>query len=85
MFDGQGLVHGVTPVEAGEDAVYRYSVVYYSLRMMWQCLTTWEEVERARVLKTKREQKRALAGSEDEEPDDGETSVKMDERGEGGW
>lgn len=59
MFDGQGLIHGVTPVLPGADAVYRYSIVYYSLRMMWKCLTTSEEVEMARVIRTDREQRRA--------------------------
>ena len=51
MFDGQKIVHGVTPMrprpEAGSEA-YRYSIVFYSLRGMWKCLTLTEELAQAR-------------------------------------
>lgn len=63
MFDGQGLLHGVTPVLVGAEAVYRYSVVYYSLQMMWHCKTTAEEAADARALRTEREDRRAGFGT----------------------
>jgi hypothetical protein len=93
MFDGQDLIHGVTPV-VNEGGAYRYSVVYYSLRMMWKCLTTMEEVDQASVKKWRREKLRARAGraggvvvvGEEEEPDDdGMDDGRADERGEGLW
>ena len=48
MFDGQKILHGVTPMKkAGEDS-YRYSIVFYSLKGMWKCLTLDEELANAR-------------------------------------
>lgn len=59
LFDGQGLLHGVTPFKkAGPDS-YRYSIVYYSMRQMWNCLSPKDEMNRIRKLKTEREFKRA--------------------------
>jgi hypothetical protein len=50
MFDGQKLLHGVSPMaENGEDA-YRFSIVYYSLKGMWKCLTLTEELLRSKKL-----------------------------------
>lgn len=59
LFDGQGLLHGVTPIEKGNAQAYRYSAVYYSLRGMQHCLSAAEEVARVREKKTAREKKRA--------------------------
>lgn len=59
MFDGQGLLHGVTPFQLLNPKGYRYSIVYYSLRQMWNCLPPEEELKRIRKLKTARELKRA--------------------------
>lgn len=59
MFDGQGLLHGVTPFKLTKPGGYRYSIVYYSLRQMWNCLPPNAEVNRIRKLKTEREFKRA--------------------------
>lgn len=59
MFDGQGLLHGVTPFTKFNDQAYRYTVVYYSLRQMWNCLSPTEELTRIRRLKTEREWRRA--------------------------
>jgi hypothetical protein len=58
IFDGQGLLHGVTPVSYQSDDAYRYSVVYYSLKQMWKCLGTAGEIDRIRKVKTDRERKR---------------------------
>ena len=59
MFDGQSILHGVTPIKKHNPNSYRYSIVYYSLRQMWKCLTIDEEVIRIRQRKTKRELLRA--------------------------
>lgn len=59
MFDGQGLLHGVTPFKKTDPNGYRYSIVYYSLRQMWNCLSPTEELMRIQKLKTQREYKRA--------------------------
>ena len=56
-FDGQGLLHGVTPIVCPPDS-YRYSVVFYSLKMMWACLPPQQELERIRRVKTDRERRR---------------------------
>lgn len=59
MFDGQGLLHGVTPFKLLNPKGYRYSIVYYSLRQMWNCLPPGAELKRIRKIKTDRELKRA--------------------------
>ena len=58
MFDGQGIMHGVTPIKYDSPLSYRYSIVYYSLKNIWQCLEIDEEVARIRNVKTKREKMR---------------------------
>lgn len=58
MFDGQGLLHGVTPFTLGPGG-YRYSVVYYTLKGMWQCETTDKEVARVQEAMWRRARKRA--------------------------
>ena len=57
MFDGQQIVHGVTPMQTVGDG-YRYSLVFYALRQMWKCLTVDEEIARIRTLKMQPELKR---------------------------
>jgi len=59
MFDGQSLLHGVTPIGRHSDDAYRFSVVFYSLKKMWQCLPITEEVVRLRRTRTERERNRA--------------------------
>lgn len=59
LFDGQEILHGVTPFKLGSEDGYRYTAVYYSLRRMWDCLTVTDEIARIRGVKTKREKKRA--------------------------
>jgi hypothetical protein len=65
MFDGQGLLHGVTPMRRTQSGVlgkgragHRYTIVYYGLQGMWQCLEPAEEAQRAAVLRTAREARR---------------------------
>lgn len=47
MFDGQSIMHGVTPFIKIAPEAYRYTVVYYSLQRMWKCLPPAEEIKRA--------------------------------------
>lgn len=49
MFDGQKILHGVTPMHETAPDAYRYSIVYYSLKGMWKCLTMTEELAHARA------------------------------------
>lgn len=58
MFDGQGILHGVTPIKMQSPMSYRFSFVYYSLKRMWQCLEVNEELLRIREKRTERERVR---------------------------
>lgn len=59
MFDGQKILHGVTPIHQRHAESYRYTVVYYSLKGMWKCEPLTAEIARIRKLKQNRELKRA--------------------------
>lgn len=59
IFDGQELLHGVTPIIKKSDKAYRFTVVYYSLIQMWKCLPITEEVIKARKTRYIKEHKRA--------------------------
>lgn len=52
MFDGQKLVHGVTPFTKTAPDGYRFSVVYYTMKQLWACLPFEQEIQRARVNRT---------------------------------
>ena len=54
-FDGQSLLHGVTPLTMVGSNPERFTVVFYSLRQMWSCLPVDEEVIRIREKRTQRE------------------------------
>lgn len=58
IFNGQDLLHGVSPIEYKNDQAYRFSAVYYSLEQMWKCEPIKEEVQRIRESKTKKEKNR---------------------------
>lgn len=58
MFDGQSILHGVTPIRYTSPKGYRYSIVYYSLKQIWKCLEINEELARIRTRKTEREKVR---------------------------
>lgn len=53
LFDGQGLLHGVTPIHKKKPEGRRFSVVYYSLKGMWKCLGVDDEVDRLREIRTR--------------------------------
>lgn len=58
MFDGQSVLHGVTPITKLSATAMRYSIVYYSLQQIWNCLPLSEEIARIRNKKTIRERNR---------------------------
>jgi hypothetical protein len=59
LFDGQGLLHGVTPITKRSQNAKRYSIVYYSLQQMWNCEAIGVELDRLRNKRTEIERKRA--------------------------
>jgi len=59
MFDGQQLLHGVTPMKRLSPRAFRFSVVYYALQQMWKCEDGATEVRRIQQLRTERERARA--------------------------
>lgn len=60
-FDGQGILHGVTPIKKLAPDSRRFSLVYYSLQAMWNCQPLRDEIARARMRREQVEQRR-LAG-----------------------
>lgn len=58
MFDGRKLIHGVTPIYPanGQSGGYRYSVVYYTMKNICNCLPVEEELERIKIKPMKRRQ-----------------------------
>ena len=60
LFDGQKILHGVTPFEITSQGGYRYTIVYYTLQQMWKCEEVTKEIVRIRDRKTKRERTRVL-------------------------
>jgi hypothetical protein len=60
LFDGQKLLHGVTPIKLLNENSYRYTVVYYTLKQMWQCEPVTDEVARYKEKRTTLERKRLL-------------------------
>lgn len=61
MFDGQSLLHGVTPIRKQSASAVRYTVVYYSLKQMWSCDAPADELTRIRMKRAETERKRAAA------------------------
>lgn len=55
MFDGQAILHGVTPITKTVPTAHRFSIVYYSLKQMWKCLEINDELARIKNKKTQRE------------------------------
>ena len=58
FFDGQKILHGVTPIKYKSPNAYRYTLVYYTLKQMWKCEEPKEELDRIKQVKTEREIKR---------------------------
>ena len=64
MFDGQGLLHGVTPISKTHKDAKRYTIVYYSLQQMWNCQTPGTELEILRERRTTYERRRSTEAKE---------------------
>lgn len=77
LFDGQGILHGVTPIKYTSPDAHRYSIVYYSLKRMWQCLEIDEELARVRARKTQRERVRMNVPMNEEDRLKKEANIKM--------
>lgn len=58
LFDGQKLLHGVTPIRRLSEDAFRFTIVYYSLKQMWNCETVKGEVDAMRERRTKAERAR---------------------------
>jgi len=58
FFDGRKILHGVTKIEYQTPEAYRFTLVYYSLKQMWQCLPIDEELNRIKKQKAKLEEER---------------------------
>lgn len=58
IFDGQSILHGVTPIRMLDTSGFRYSIVFYSLKGISKCLLPAEELARVRRVKTEREKMR---------------------------
>jgi hypothetical protein len=58
LFDGQKILHGVTPIHLQTSDAYRYSVIYYALKCMSKCGSYTEELSRARKSRVTTEKKR---------------------------
>lgn len=57
MFDGQRFVHGVTPMVGTSEKSYRFTIVFYSLVQMWNCLETSAEVANAKLAEDRKLEK----------------------------
>lgn len=58
LFDGQSILHGVTPITKVTEDAKRYTIVYYSLQQMWQCEPLTDEIARIKQRRTELEAKR---------------------------
>lgn len=58
LFDGQKLLHGVTPIRRLSEDAFRFTIVYYSLKQMWNCETVRGEVDALRQRRTIAEKNR---------------------------
>lgn len=59
VFDGQSVLHGVTPIYKKTKNAYRFSIVYYTLVQMWKCLDLEKEISRANKVRVQRETRRS--------------------------
>ena len=58
FFDGQKIMHGVTPIKYLSPKAYRYSLVFYTLKQMWKCQPFNKEFARIKQVKSDREIRR---------------------------
>lgn len=60
LFNGQKILHGVTPIKKMNENAYRYTIVYYTLKGMWKCEPLTKELARIKQSRTDLERKRLL-------------------------
>lgn len=65
IFNGSKVVHGVTAIKQKNPNAYRYTVVYYGLKKMCECLPKNEEL--ARIKKTAADRQRWRTSEHQEE------------------
>lgn len=58
LFDGQKICHGVTPLTLIGKNAYRYTLVYYTLKQMWNCEPIKKEITRYKAKRTDIEDRR---------------------------
>lgn len=58
FFDGQSLLHGVTPIKKTSQYGRRFSIVFYALEAMKNCGTYEEEIAKARSMDMRKHKKR---------------------------
>lgn len=46
MFDGQKILHWVSPIKKLNKSAYRFTIVFYSLKKMWDCIEPEGELKR---------------------------------------
>ena len=59
MFDGQKILHGVTPIHYYSEKAFRYSIVYYTLQQFWKCEEINLEIAKVRNRRMRQERKNA--------------------------
>jgi hypothetical protein len=59
LFHGAEYMHGVTAMQPNSPDAYRYSIVFYPIESMKNCLLPKEEGRRAQIKRTEREMRRA--------------------------
>lgn len=56
MFDGAGIIHGVTPLRKRQQSGYRIGLVFYATAAMQRCYPYEEEMQRIQHSRTKTEE-----------------------------
>lgn len=59
IFDGQALLHGVTPIKKLKSDATRFTVVFYSLKQLWNCETNVDEISKLRARRAEYEFRKA--------------------------
>lgn len=88
IFDGQSVLHGVTPIRKLSENAHRFTVVFYTLLQMWKCEPLTEEIARIRKVKTEREHRRiqlkkelSLSASEGTTTEPNEAELRVTQHG----
>jgi len=55
LFNGQKILHGVTPIHRRKPGAERYTIVYYTLAQMRNCMSPADEIKRAQKIRDSRE------------------------------